>query len=89
MVPENAAGTARVLCAPPMSAGRRPKLRYVTQVKARPPTFAMFVSKPEEIPVDYQRYLVNRLRDAFGFAGVPIRLLLRAGKNPYVKRGRR
>ena len=75
--------------APPMSAGRRPKLRYVTQVKARPPTFAMFVSKPEEIPVDYQRYLVNRLRDAFGFAGVPIRLLLRAGKNPYVKRGRR
>ncbi len=74
---------------PPASAGRRLKLRYVTQVKARPPTFAMFVSKPKEIPESYQRYLVNRLRDAFGFAGVPIRLLLRAGKNPYVKRARR
>ncbi len=76
--------------APPRAAGGRLKLRYVTQVKARPPTFALFASRPSEVPENYRRYLVNRLRDAFGFDGVPIRLLLRAGKNPYApgKRGR-
>ena len=74
---------------PPMDQGRRLKLRYITQVKARPPTFALFVSKPKALPEAYQRYLVNRLRDAFGLAGVPIRLLLRAGKNPYAPTKRR
>lgn len=68
---------------PPMTQGRRIKLRYITQVKARPPTFAVFVSKPKALPDAYQRYLVNQLRDAFKLAGVPIRLLLRGGKNPY------
>ncbi len=72
---------------PPMVQGRRLKLRYITQVKARPPTFALFVSKPKALAESYQRYLVNRLRDAFGLAGVPIRLLLRAGKNPYAPGG--
>jgi GTP-binding protein len=71
---------------PPVAAGRRIKLRYITQVKARPPTFAIFVSKPTELPAAYQRYLTNQLRAAFGFAGVPIRLHLRAGKNPYAGR---
>ncbi len=73
---------------PPVVAKRRLKLRYVTQVKARPPTFAVFVSKPEALPASYRRYLENQLREAFGFAGVPIRLLLRAGKNPYAGRAR-
>ena len=71
---------------PPMVEGRRLKIRYVTQVKARPPTFAVFVSKPNALPDSYGRYLTNRLRDAFGLDAVPIRLLLRAGKNPYADR---
>lgn len=68
---------------PPMAAGRRIKLRYMTQIKARPPTFALFVSRPKALPDAYQRYLVNQLRTAFKLEGVPIRLLLRTGKNPY------
>ena len=68
---------------PPLAAGRRVKLRYITQVKARPPTFALFVSKPQALPESYRRYLVNGIGAEFGLAGVPIRLLLRAGKNPY------
>ena len=74
---------------PPMVAGRPLKLRYMTQVKARPPTFAVFASKPTELPDSYLRYLANQLRESFGFAGVPIRLLARAGKNPYASRRRR
>ncbi|MDE0388681.1 MAG: ribosome biogenesis GTPase Der [Rhodospirillales bacterium] len=68
---------------PPLAAGRRLKLRYITQVKARPPTFALFASKPQALPESYRRYLVNGIGAEFGLTGVPIRLLLRAGKNPY------
>ena len=68
---------------PPLAAGRRLRLRYITQVKARPPTFALFASKPQALPESYRRYLVNGIGAEFGLAGVPIRLLLRAGKNPY------
>ncbi len=69
---------------PPLAQGRTNKLRYITQVKARPPTFALFVSQPGDLPDSYQRYLVNGLREPFGLVGVPIRLLLRASsKNPY------
>ena len=74
---------------PPMAQGRRIKLRYITQVKARPPTFAIFASKPKALPEAYRRYLVNQLRESFKLAGVPIRLLLRAGKNPYAPSKRR
>ena len=70
---------------PPLAAGRRLKLRYITQVKARPPTFALFASKPTALPESYRRYLVNGIATEFGLAGVPIRLLLRAGKNPYAR----
>ena len=70
---------------PPLSKGRRLRLRYITQVKARPPTFAVFASRPSEFPESYRRYLVNSLRETFGLDGVPIRLNLRGGKNPYVK----
>jgi len=71
---------------PPLVAGRRVRLRYVTQVKARPPTFVAFVNHPDALPGNYRRYLVNGLREAFGLEGVPIRLHLRKGKNPYANR---
>ncbi len=71
---------------PPLANGRTNKLRYMTQVKARPPTFALFLTQPGELPDSYQRYLVNGLRGPFGLEGVPIRLLLRGGaKNPYAE----
>ena len=70
---------------PPLAQGRTNKMRYMTQVKARPPTFALFLSQPGELPDSYQRYLVNGLREPFSLVGVPIRLLLResSSKNPY------
>lgn len=68
---------------PPMVSGRALRIRYGTQVKGRPPTFALFVSKPEELPDSYTRYLVNGLRERFGMPGVPIRIVLRKRKNPY------
>ena len=72
---------------PPAPKGRRLQLRYITQVKARPPTFAMFVNRPAELPEAYKRYLVNDLRQSFAMPGTPIRLITRRGKNPYVKTG--
>ena len=68
---------------PALPGGRRYKIRYMTQAKARPPTFILFATKPDELPESYQRYLVNGLRDAFDMRGVPIRIYMRAGKNPY------
>ena len=68
---------------PPLVEGRRVKIRYVTQVKTRPPTFALFVNKPLDLPESYHRYLISHLRDTFELPGVPVRLLLRKGKNPY------
>jgi GTP-binding protein len=68
---------------PPMSKGRRLKLRYATQVSARPPTFVLFVSQAGALPDSYLRYLANGLREQFDLAGVPLRLLLRTGENPY------
>ena len=55
----------------------------MTQVNTRPPSFALFASKPSELPDSYRRYLVNALREAFDLPGTPIRLMLRQGKNPY------
>lgn len=68
---------------PPAPKGRRIKLRYATQVKGRPPTFVLFCSRPEELPDTYIRYLANGLREAFDLRGVPIRIQLRKGENPY------
>ncbi len=68
---------------PPLAGGRPNRLRYITQIKARPPTFACFVSQPEEIPETYVRYLINGLREDFDIPGVPVRLYLRRGRNPY------
>ncbi|HAU29458.1 MAG TPA: ribosome biogenesis GTPase Der [Rhodospirillaceae bacterium] len=69
---------------PPLAAdGRTINIRYMTQVKARPPTFALFLAKATEIPESYLRYLANGMRETFGMHGVPMRLLARKGKNPY------
>lgn len=68
---------------PPSIGGKRIRMRYITQVKTRPPSFVIFVSLPERVPESYKRYLVNGLRKDFGLPGIPIRLILRAGKNPY------
>ena len=73
---------------PPLVSGRRLRLRYMTQANIRPPTFALFASKPGDLPESYRRYLTNQLRDSFDLPGVPIRMMLRKGKNPYEdKRG--
>lgn len=68
---------------PPLVAGRPLRLRYMTQVNTRPPTFALFASKPGELPESYRRYLVNLLRETFDLPGVPVRMMLRKGANPY------
>ncbi len=69
---------------PPLVDGRRLKLRYITQAKARPPTFVAFGTRAEQMPEDYQRYLTNSLRETFSLPGTPIRLQLRGTRNPYV-----
>jgi GTP-binding protein len=68
---------------PPAPSGRRIKLRYMTQVKARPPTFVAFCSRPDELPDSYMRYLMNGIRETFDLWGTPIRIRLKKGDNPY------
>lgn len=68
---------------PPLVAGRPLRLRYITQVNTRPPSFALFASTPQELPDSYRRYLVNTLRKDFNLPGIPVRLMLRKGNNPY------
>jgi GTP-binding protein len=62
---------------PPMVKGRRPKLYYATQAAVAPPTFVFFASDAASVHFSYRRYLENRLRDAFGFDGTPLRLIFR------------
>lgn len=69
---------------PPMASGRSNRLRYMTQIKSRPPTFGVWVSRPDDIPDSYERYLVNGLRERFNLPGIPIRLSFRSSKNPYI-----
>jgi GTP-binding protein len=71
-------GNAAMDHPPPTSRGKRVRILYATQVAVAPPTFVVFVNDPELFHFSYRRYLENRLRDAFGFAGTPIRILLRA-----------
>ena len=75
--------------APPAAAGRRIKLRYMTQHSTRPPSFVAFCSKPQDMPKSYLKYLENSLRAAFDMPGVPIRIGLRKSDNPFEKDGRR
>ena len=68
---------------PPAPGGKRIKMRYVTQVKTRPPSFVIFGTRVDQLPASYERYLVNSMRKELGFGAVPVRLSLRAPKNPF------
>ncbi len=68
---------------PPAVGGKRIKPRYLTQIKARPPTFVLIASRAEEMPESYKRYLVNGLKEAFDLHAAPVRLIVKAGKNPF------
>ncbi len=68
---------------PPAPGGKRIKLRYITQVGARPPRFVVFGSRLSDLPTSYERYLVNGIRRELGFGAVPVRLTLKSTRNPY------
>ncbi len=74
---------------PPAAAGRRVKIRYMTQPKARPPFFVMFGAQLDSVPESYKRFLVNGLRETFDLHGVPIRLSMRNSDNPFAGRAKR
>lgn len=69
--------------ATPAVSGRRIRIRYMTQPKARPPSFALFGNQLDSLPEDYVRYLQNGLREAFELKGTPLRFVMRGGRNPY------
>ena len=73
---------------PPAVSGRRLKLNYMTQAKARPPSFVLFCTRADAVPDDYKRYLINGLRETFDLPGVPIRLMLREKENPFAGKTR-
>ena len=68
--------------------GRRIKLRYMIQAKTRPPSFAIFSSRPTKLPRSYLHYLENGLREEFDLPGTPIRLALRKAQYPYAPKKR-
>lgn len=70
---------------PPAPGGKRIKMRYITQIKTRPPSFVIFGSRLEILPESYRRYLVNGIRRELGFGSVPVRLTLRSSKSPFAK----
>lgn len=67
----------------PLVNGKQNRLKYIAQINTRPPTFALWCSVPHKLPEAYKRYISNGLRDDFGMPGIPVRLLVRASKNPY------
>ena len=72
---------------PPAPGGKRIKLRYITQASIRPPRFVVFGSRLDMLPTSYERYLVNGIRRELGFGAVPVRVVLKASKNPYAEGG--
>lgn len=70
---------------PPSANGRPVRLKYISQTKTRPPTFVIKCSREDAVPESYKRYLINGLRDDFDMPGVPIRIHVRAGNNPYAE----
>ena len=74
---------------PPAVSGRRIRIKYISQIKTRPPTFVAACSRPEALPDAYSRYMVNALRESFDLWGTPIRLHMRKGDNPYAGRARK
>ena len=73
---------------PPAVNGRRIRPKYISQTKTRPPTFVLKCSRADHLPASYERYLINGLREDFGLPGVPIRLFVKADKNPYHEKGK-
>jgi len=73
---------------PPAPSGRRIKLRYITQVKSRPPSFVVFGTRVDQLPDSYGRYLLNSMRRDFKMAAIPLRLTFRGSNNPYKSAGR-
>jgi GTP-binding protein len=71
---------------PPAPGGKRVKLRYITQVKTRPPSFVVFGTRIGELPESYRRYLLNSMRRDLGLGPVPLRLTMRSPKNPFERR---
>ncbi|MCM2473056.1 ribosome biogenesis GTPase Der [Rhizobium sp. CG5] len=78
--------TQQIQHPPPAVSGRRLKLKYMTQVKARPPGFMISCTRPESVPESYIRFLTNGLRNDFKLPGVPIRIHLKASENPFENR---
>lgn len=74
---------------PPAVSGRRVRIKYITQVKSRPPTFMVACPRPAALPESYRRYMINALRESFGLWATPIRLIFRRGENPYARKSRR
>jgi GTP-binding protein len=74
---------------PPAVSGRRLKLNYITQAKARPPSFVLFCSRADAVPQSYQRYLVNSMREYFELPGTPVRITLREKANPFAHKRKR
>jgi GTP-binding protein len=74
---------------PPAVSGRRLKLNYITQTKARPPSFVLFCSRADAIPQSYLRYLTNSMREAFDLPGTPVRITLREKANPFAHKRKR
>jgi len=74
---------------PPAVSGRRLKLNYITQTKARPPSFVLFCSRADAVPQSYLRYLTNSLREAFALPGTPVRITLREKQNPFAHKRKR
>ncbi|MEM7617774.1 MAG: ribosome biogenesis GTPase Der [Pseudomonadota bacterium] len=70
----------------PLYEGKPNRLKYITQINIRPPTFSVWVSRPKDLPDSYKRYLMNGIREDFDLKGIPIRLLVRTSKNPYGKK---
>ncbi len=74
---------------PPASQGRPIRLRYMTQIKNRPPHFALWCSRPKDLPESYRRYLLNGMRETFDLGGVPMRISMRKADNPYAHKARK
>jgi GTP-binding protein len=74
---------------PPAVSGRRLKLNYITQAKARPPSFVLFCSRADAVPQSYLRYLINSLREHFDLPGTPVRISLREKANPFAHKRKR
>ncbi len=74
---------------PPAVSGRRLRIKYLTQIKTRPPGFVASCTRPDAVPRSYERYMINGLREAFDMPGVPIRLAFRTGSNPFAGKAKK